>query len=99
MDIPLKFIFGWLIIITVTYSCVGYIYNTSLEKPELDVGENAPDSWLDIVTDGINFFIGGFITLFKVFFFVLPDMPLEVTAVINLIVQPINIISFYLLLF
>lgn len=93
MDIPIKFIWAWLFIIIITYAVTGYVYSTTIEgSPEMEIEETGDLSLIDIVAGAVKWFVNTLTALFRVFFFALPEMPIIVSLVINLIIQPINII-------
>lgn len=95
MDIPIKFIYGWLIVIIVTYAVAGYIYSTEYSSITYDAPDEDIDlSIFDVVANAIIWFGNAMISIFKVFFFVLPEMPWQVTTVMNLIFVPTNIVWF-----
>jgi len=93
MDVPLKFVYGWLVMIIVIYSISGYIYNTESETPAIDTEKYDADlNVIDIVAGAVTWFIDTLIALFSVLFFAIPNIPIEATIVLNIIFQPLNII-------
>jgi hypothetical protein len=90
-EVPLKFMVAWFLIISVTYAVTGLLYLDTYETnlPEI---EQPPQSIIDAIIDGIGWIFDLIISFFKVAFFVLPNMPSEITLALNIIIQPFNII-------
>lgn len=90
-QVPLKFMLGWFLIMVITYSVCGFLYSTTYDNslPEI---EEPPEGILDVITRGIGWIFDFMIGIFRVIFFVLPEIPIEITLIMNVIIQPFNII-------
>ncbi|MCJ7572344.1 MAG: hypothetical protein MUO82_10810 [Candidatus Thermoplasmatota archaeon] len=91
IQIPLKFILGWFLIITITYTVCGYLYTTTYDT-NIPVVNAPPKGILETIKDGIGWIFDLVVGFFRVAFFFLPNVPLEITGLMNLIIQPFNVI-------
>lgn len=99
MDIPIKFIIGWLLIVSVTYSVSGWVYNETYgditPMTPVNVGNDINFlNTLGYLWNGVVWLINSIISVLSVMFFALPDVPWQITAVLNVFFIPLNIVWF-----
>jgi len=91
VQIPLKFILAWFLIITITYSVCGFLYTTSYDSNLPEISE-PPQGIIETIASGIGWLFDFIIGFFRVVLFILPNVPTEVMLIMNIIIQPFNII-------
>lgn len=83
---------SWLFVIVITYTVVGFAYQSD-EDEIIDVKVEQPTgSWQDMIVGFITALYTIIISFFSILFFVLPEIPLWVWLIINIPVQICNLI-------
>jgi len=107
MDIPIRFIVIWTIVMTCTYTMSAYLYSepnqsitgfggqdySNFSANDTDIKETVDKNadWWEILGDGLGKLWDGFVVLLEIVTFRVPHMPTVVTAGLNVIFVPLNI--------